>query len=215
MEQKRWQWLGVDHTTYAVRDIELWRGVYVDLWGFREIHYTADANPDGSSSMRLYGLECGNERIALVSPINRSSISHVHHFLERHGDHSVQHVAIAVSNLEAFVEDMKCKQFKFLGNIKVRTDLFGPIKQIFAKRFDAHLTPAEGPFYEFVERPKDMESGLAEFFSSTVAGELYEDVENDIAHDNGEPFIDFMTSGLKIVRMYAVPVDPSNIKESI
>ena len=199
MAHAKWQWLGEDHITYAVWDIGAWRKVYVDDFGFREIHHTADASPDGSSSMELYGLEAGNSRIALVSPINRSSISHVEYFLRAHGDHSVQHVAYGIRNLEAFVSEMKSKGFHFLGDIKYRIDSFGPIKQIFAKRFDAHMTPAEGSFYEFVERPAQTETGFADFFSSTVAGELYEEVERDMVDDDGEPFK--VLKGLK----YLVP----------
>lgn len=188
MTHVNWQWLGVDHITYAVRDIESWRAVYVHCFGFHEIHHTPDASPDGTSSMELYGLESGTSRIALVSPINRSSISHIERFLRTHGDHSVQHVAYAIQNLEAFVSEMKDREFHFLGDIKYRIDSFGPIKQIFAKRFDAHMTPAQGPFYEFVERPAQAEVGAVDFFSSTVAGELYEEVEKDMANDDGMPF---------------------------
>ena len=126
----------------------------MDCFGFREMHYTHDACPKGTSSMQLCGLELGDSRIALVSPINRASVSHVAHFLNIHGDHSVQHVAYRIKNLEAFVQEMTDKQFKFLGGIKIRTDLFGPIKQIFAKRFDPFMSPAQGPFYEFVDRPE-------------------------------------------------------------
>jgi hypothetical protein len=83
---------------------------------------------------------------------------------------------------------MKGRGFRFLGDIKYRIDSFGPIKQIFAKRFDPSLTPAEGSFYEFVERPAQAEVSSADFFSSAVAGELYGDVERDAADDDGEPF---------------------------
>lgn len=188
MADTSWQWLGEDHITYAVRDIKAWRAVYVDYFGFHEIHHTADASPDGTSSMELYGLESGRSRIALVSPINRASLSHVEHFLRKHGDHSVQHVAYGIQNLEAFISEMKTKGFNFLGDIKYRIDPFGPIKQIFSKRFDPSLTAAEGPFYEFVERPMRTKVGFGDFFSRVVAEELYGDVERDIASGNGEPF---------------------------
>lgn len=188
MARENWQWLSVDHITYAVRDIESWRAVYVDCFGFREIHHTPDAAPHGSSSMELYGLELGTSRIALVSPINRSSISHVEHFLRTHGDHSVQHVAYGIQGLEAFVSEIKGRGFCFLGDIKCRIDSFGHIKQIFAKRFDASMTPAQGTFYEFVERPAQTEISFGDFFSSVTAEKLYEDVEKDVADDDGKPF---------------------------
>ena len=184
-----WQWRGVDHITYAVWDVALWRAVYMGF-GFEEIHHTLDACPGAPSSMELCGLQLGDSRIALVSPIDRTSISHITHFLHMHGDHSVQHVAIAIKNLEAFVAHARDKQFNFVGAIKARTDQFGPIKQIFAKRFDPFLNPAEGPFYEFVERPEHAAADVSNFFSSTVARELYDDVEGEIATDDGKPFID-------------------------
>lgn len=179
-EKKEWEWLDVDHITYVVWDIQFWRLVYVTNLGFREIHHTPDASPDSKSSMELYGLEQGKSRIALVRPINRSGISHVESFLRMHGDHSVQHVAYGIRNLEAFIHEMKDKGFGFVGAVKKRIDLFGPIKQIFAKRFDGNLMPAQGFFYEFVERPERTdEQGVAAFFSSSVAGELYEEIEHE------------------------------------
>lgn len=199
MVYKQWKWLGEDHITYAVKDIQARRSVYVDVWGFKEIHHTADAWPNGPSSMELYGLQAGRSRVALVSPINRTSISHVQTFLDVHGDHSVQHVAHAIENLEAFVEEMKRRGFKFLGEIKQRTDAFGDIKQIFTKRYDKRFTPGEGPFAEFVERSKKIKrtkKGPAGFFSRSVAGKLYKEVEKDILNDIGDPFIDFPLLGI-------------------
>ena len=188
-----WEWLGGDHITYAVRDIESWKAVYIDCFGFREIHHTRDASPEGTSSMELYGLESGHSRIALVSPINREEISHVQYFISKHGDHSIQHVAYGIRNLEAFITEMKAKGFNFLGDIKYRSDAFGQVKQIFAKRFDANLTPADGAFYEFVERPVQTEADGADFFSHTTAKDLYEDVERDVVNDDGKPFKAFMS----------------------
>lgn len=196
MAHRSWRWLGVDHITYAVKDIQSWRSVYMDVWGFKEIHHTADACPNGPSSMELYGLQAGRSRVALVSPINRISISHVQTYLDVHGDHSAQHVAHAIHKLEEFVEEMEGRGCKFLGEIKQRTDAFGDIKQIFAKRYDKRFTPGEGPFAEFVERlkkTKKTKKSLAGFFSRPVAGKLYQEVEDDILNDVGDPFIDFMT----------------------
>lgn len=208
MAHRSWKWLGEDHITYAVKDIQSWRSVYMDVWGFKEIHHTADAWPNGPSSMELYGLQAGRSRVALVSPINRTSISHVQTFLDTNGDHSVQHVAHAIRKIEAFIKDMIRRGFKFLSEVKQRTDAFGVIKQIFAKRFDARFTPGQGSFAEFVERPKKTLKMLARrffhffhlfrtkkdfagFFSRQVAGELYEDVEKEILNDVGDPFVDF------------------------
>ena len=179
-KKKQWQWLDVDHITYAVWDIQYWRAVYMGDLGFREIHHTPDASPKGKSSMELYGLQNGRSRIALARPINRSSLSHLEVFLRMHGDHSVQHVAYGIKNIEAFVQEMEGRGFHFIGTIKQRTDQFGPIKQIFAKKFDENLTPAQGFFYEFVQRRKQTDKrGVADFFSSLVAEELYEELEDE------------------------------------
>jgi len=148
--------------------------------------------------MELYGLEQGGSRIALVRPINRSAVSHVESFLCMHGDHSVQHVAYGIHNLEAFVAEMKSKGLHFVGNVKERTDLFGPIKQIFAKRFDATLTPAQGAFFEFVERPDQSdEAGIADFFVSSVAGELYEDVEEEVIRAEHDCFVNGLSKSIE------------------
>ena len=186
-----WKWLGEDHITYAVRDIRLWRHFYVNVMGGREIHHTADVNPAGSSSMELYGIELGRSRIALVSPINRSATSQVESFLQKHGDHSIQHVAYAISNLEAFVAEMRQKGFRFLGGIKERADSFGPVKQIFTKRFDAIATSAvDGVFFEFVERKeKSAAAERDEAFSSDVANQFYKAVEAAGDTDDGESFV--------------------------
>jgi len=190
VEKRQWQWIREDHITYAVWDIQFWHYVYTASLGFREMHHTVDAVPNGKSSMELYGLENGGSRVALVRPINRSAISHVESFLRMHGDHSVQHVAYGIRNLEVFVAEMKEKGFRFVGTVKQRADLFGPIKQIFAKRFDASLTPASGSFFEFVERPERTdEEGIADFFASSVAGQLYEDVEEEVARAEHECFV--------------------------
>ena len=179
-KKRQWQWLDEDHITYAVWDIEYWRAVYVNDLGFREIHHTSDASPKGTSSMELYGLKNGKSRIALVRPINRSSLSHLEVFLRMHGDHSVQHVAYGIKNIEAFVQEMEGRGFCFVGTIKQRTDQFGPIKQIFGKKFDRNLTPAQGFFYEFVERRKQTDAqSVADFFSSLAAGKLYEEIEHE------------------------------------
>ena len=187
-----WKWLGEDHITYAVRDIRLWRHFYVNVMGGKEIHHTADVNPAGSSSMELYGIELGRSRIALVSPINRSAMSQVESFLQKHGD-SIQHVAYAISNLEAFVAEMKQKGFGFVGDIKERADAFGPVKQIFTKRLDAvGMTAVDGVFFEFVERPEESADAGAvggEAFSSDVAEQLYKEVEAAVDTDDGTSFV--------------------------
>ena len=190
---REWKWLGEDHITYAVRDIRLWRHFYVNVMGGREIHHTADVNPAGSSSMELYGIELGRSRIALVSPINRSAMSQVEFFLQKHGD-SIQHVAYAISNLEAFVAEMKQKGFRFLGDIIERADAFGLVKQIFTKRFDAIATSAvNGVFLEFVERREKSGAAAAnacdEVFSSDVANQFYKAVEAAGDTDDGESFV--------------------------
>lgn len=170
--------LGVDHIAVAVKDIEAAKRMYL-LMGGEIFHETKDAHPNGSSSMKLCGMKIGGVSLALVEGIDRGEVSQVSAHVKKHGNHSFQHVAIAVDNLRSFVGWAIRNGFQFLGPIQDRSDIFGEVKQVFARKFDAGIASDEAPFYEFVERPgrtqKDFAS--AESFSDEFAKEFYLQIE--------------------------------------
>lgn len=188
--KRKWKILGVDHITIAVDDVSTWKKFYESLGG-KVMHETPDADPKGKSSMKLLGIRWGKTQLALVEGISRRDFSQVSKFVERHGDHSFQHIALAVNNLSAFLRDAKKLGFNFLGPILKRSDTFGPVRQVFAKRFDAKKTDAaEGIFYEFVERPyvKIKQHSKARIFSSEFAKKLYRQVEKARNVSDNESF---------------------------
>ena len=65
-----------------------------------------DTNPDDKSSMMLWCIDFGEFGIALVAGLDREEKSHVTAYADRHGDHSVQHVAYQVGDLAKFRETM-------------------------------------------------------------------------------------------------------------
>ena len=195
MKKQKWKILGVDHVTIAVKDIDFWRRIYTEYLGGKVVcgGNVPDTYPEGPSSMSLCGLRSRNFRVALVSGIDRKEKSQVTKFIERHGDHSFQHVAVMVSDLVAFVEDARKHGFKFLGPILERKDLFGHVRQVFAKRFDALSTdPAEGMFYEFVERPKGktFSGKIPKEFSEKFAKKLYRQIERARKKNDLESFVE-------------------------
>lgn len=98
--------------------------------------------------------------------------------MSKHGDHSFQHVAIAVDDIYAFVEWANANHFQFLGPVQDRKDAFGDVKQVFARKFDKDLPPDESPFYEFVERPNQEGRFIsADSFSDDFAKEFFLQIE--------------------------------------
>lgn len=169
--------LGVDHIAIAVRDIAKWKNTYL-FWGAKIFYETNDASPKGRSSMKLCGVKVGEFSIALIEGIDRDDVSQVSAFVNKHGDHSIQHVAIAVDNIYAFVEWANANHFNFLGSVQDRPDAFGDVKQVFARKFDKNLPPDEAPFYEFVERPNQEGRFVsADSFSDDFAKEFFQQVE--------------------------------------
>ncbi|MBI4121230.1 MAG: hypothetical protein HY457_03175 [Parcubacteria group bacterium] len=193
MSSREWEILGVDHVAIAVtpETFDGWRGVWSRLFGGSIFYDIADANPGGVSSMRLCGIKVGNLSIALISGIDRKEKSQVTKYVERHGDHSIQHIAVAVKNIEAFLEETRGKGIGFLGELLLREDAWGgEIKQIFGLPFDGKLHSDEAPFFEFVERPKDSGSfSSGESFSDDFAKRLYEEVEEAARQEHTGVFI--------------------------
>lgn len=165
--------LGLDHVAVAVRDITKWKNTYLSM-GARVFYETDDASPNGASSMKLCGVKIGEYSIALIQGIDRKEISQVSAYVAKHGDHSFQHVAVAVDNIYTFVEWAMTNHFHFLGPIQDRKDAFGDVKQVFARKFDKDLPPDEAPFYEFVERPNEEGRFIsADSFSDDFAKEFF------------------------------------------
>lgn len=189
---RQWEILGIDHIAILVKNIERWKQFYVRLLGGEIFYETEDANPQGLSSMKLCGIKINDGRfsLALVEGIDREEKSQVTRFIERHGDHAVQHVAIGVRNVKAFINDMRKEGVNFLGELLERKDAFGPVKQIFSKKFDLDLDSDEAPFFEFVERPqKGKTFASADSFSDDFAMELYQSIEDAHREGDGETFI--------------------------
>src|SRR5512146_782604 len=131
------QLVKVDHVTYAVKPetIRQWAWFYIDVLGGKMTLKVDDTNPGEASSMMLWCIDFGEFGIALVAGIDREEKSHVTAFVEKHGDHATQHVAFQVPDLEAFRDYSAKRGLRLLGDILVRHDGFGYIKQVFAKGY--------------------------------------------------------------------------------
>jgi hypothetical protein len=171
------QILGLDHVAVAVKNIALWKKMYL-LLGAHIFYETNDASPNGASSMKLCGVKIGEYSIALIEGIDRGEISQVSAFVEKHGDHSFQHIAVAVNDIDAFVRWGTKNHFQFLGPIQESKDAFGDVKQVFARKFDKNISPDEAPFYEFVERPNQTGRFVsADSFKDEFAKEFFLEIE--------------------------------------
>lgn len=169
--------LGLDHVAVAVKDISKWKSMYL-LMGARVFYETDDASPKGTSSMKLCGVKIGEYSIALIEGIDREEVSQVSAYVAKHGDHSFQHIAIAVDNVDVFVEWSTKNNFCFLGPIQDSKDAFGRVKQVFARKFDKSISPDEAPFYEFVERPNQEGRFVsADSFRDEFAQEFFLEIE--------------------------------------
>ena len=101
--------------------------------------------------------------------------------IEKHGDHSCQHVAYDCHNLEKFISHMKSLGGHPRGNVLVQDDGFGILKQMFAKGY-ASGHAGEATFPEYCERPEtaDAAKEVEITFSKKAGGEFYKQVQNAI-----------------------------------
>jgi hypothetical protein len=186
--------LKVDHVTYAVKpeNMRKWAWFYIGLLGGKLTLRTDDTNPGEKSSMMLWCIDFGEFGVALVAGIDREEKSHVTAFVEKHGDHATQHVAFQVPDLESFRNTMASNGLRLLGDILVRHDGFGYIKQVFAKGYHAEANPAEVGFPEFVQRPQKKGEKFPEVsFSSKVGTNLYHQAQQAMEEDTREAMLDF------------------------
>jgi hypothetical protein len=183
----------VDHITYACArgTIEKWAWFHTEVEGGRLIERIDDVRPhDPGSSMKLWCVDFGDFGIALVEGIDRRKKSQVTKFVERHGDHSCQHVAFDCHDLERFRRHLLDLGGHPRGKVLLRHDGFGMLKQMFAKGY-AEGDAAEATFPEYVERPRAGADDAHVTFSEAAGRGFYEQIEQAIESGDEQPLIDF------------------------
>ena len=185
----------IDHVSYAVESggIEKWAWFHIEVEGGTLIKRIDDALPnDPDSSMKIWCIDYGDFGIALIEGIDRAEKSQVTTFVEKHGDHSCQHVAYDCYDLDAFVARMKSMGGHPRGEVLVQDDGFGILKQTFAKGY-ASGHAGETAFPEYCQRP--VSEGDADTvqitFSNRAGGEFYRQVQDAITGGDTQPFFDF------------------------
>ena len=151
----------VDHITYAVAEgmIEKWGWYHIEVEGGSLTKRIDDVRPDDpNSSMKLWCIDFQSFGVVLVEGIDRAKTSQVSAFVNRHGDHSVQHIAFDTPDLEQFVHHAIHMGTNLRGGQLVNDDGFGQLKQLFGKGY-AEQDAAEMSFPEYIERPKGGKSG--------------------------------------------------------
>ncbi|MGD2168168.1 MAG: hypothetical protein PVF63_08685 [Gammaproteobacteria bacterium] len=195
----------IDHVSYACAKgtIEKWAWFHIEVEGGTLIKRIDDARPnDPNSSMKIWCIDYGEFGIALIEGIDRAEKSQVTSFVERHGDHSCQHVAYDCYDLDAFIDHMKSMGGHPRGDVLVQNDGFGILKQMFARGYAAGHA-GEATFPEYCQRPKTAnEAREVEItFSNKAGSEFYRQVQEAIEQGDEQPFFDFS----KMPKDWAVP----------
>jgi len=185
----------VDHITYACArgQIEKWAWFHIEIEGGTLINRIDDVRPDDpDSSMKIWCVDFGEFGIALIEGIDRGKKSQVTRFVERHGDHSCQHVAYDTHDLDHFVAHLEAKGGAPRGDILVRDDGFGVLKQVFARGY-AEGNAAEASFPEYCERPElgGSESHVAITFAAETGKGFYDQIEDAVTEGDDAPLFDF------------------------
>jgi len=185
----------VDHISYACAagQIEKWAWFHIEVEGGTLINRIDDVRPgDPDSSMKIWCIDFGEFGIALIEGIDRGKKSQVTKFVDVHGDHSCQHVAYDTHNLDQFVAHLKTMGGTPRGEVLVRDDGFGTLKQMFARGY-AEGDAAEASFPEYCERPKAQmdEHGVAITFAEETGKGFYDQIEDAVADGDESPFFDF------------------------
>ncbi len=197
----------IDHVSYAVAagNIEKWAWFHIEVEGGRLIKRIDDARPgDPDSSMKIWCIDYGDFGIALIEGIDRAEKSQVTAFVEKHGDHSCQHVAYDCYDLDGFVGHTKSMGGHPRGEVLVQDDGFGILKQVFAKGY-ASGHAGEATFPEYCQRPAgraDAEN-VQITFSNRAGGEFYRQVQDAITDGDTQPFFDFS----RMPRDWTVPAE--------
>jgi hypothetical protein len=183
----------VDHITYACVKgmIEKWAWYHIEVEGGRLVKRIDDISPNSTnSSMKLWCIAYNTFGIALVEGIDRAKKSQVSLFTEKHGDHSIQHVAYNTEDLDKFIERLKKYSCQLRGDVFVRNDGFGIVKQVFTKGHDCMKT-VEMTFSEYVERAGIKNDKVS--FSQQVGKGFYQQIEEAENREDKERFIDFLS----------------------
>ena len=185
----------IDHVTYAVAKdhIAKWAWFHIEVEGGTLIKRIDDVRPDDKeSSMKIWCIDYGDFGIALIEGVDRDKKSQVTNFVEKHGDHSCQHVAFDCYNLDKFIEHMKSKGGHQRGGTIVQDDGFGILKQMFAKGYTSGHA-GEATFPEYCQRPvTETEKQEVAITFSNLAGEtFYNQVQDAIDEGDESPFFDF------------------------
>ena len=185
----------IDHVSYAVAkgSIGKWAWFHIEVEGGTLIKRIDDVDPNGKSSMKIWCIDYGDFGIALIEGIDREEKSQVTSFVEKHGNHSCQHVAYNCYNLEKFQEHMQKMGGHPRGETIIQDDGFGVLKQMFARGY-ATGHAGEATFPEYCERPKvnSSEARDMEITFSELAGEgFYAQVQKAIEEDDTAPFFNF------------------------
>ena len=184
----------VDHVTYACAkgQIEKWAWFHIEVEGGVLVNRIDDVKPDDpNSSMKLWCIDYGTFGVALIEGIDRNKKSQVTAFVDKHGDHACQHVAYDTHNLDSFLNHVKQFNAKPRGDVLIKNDGFGILKQMFAKGY-SDSDPAEASFPEYVERPTGKALEEAKVTVTKAAGKgFYDQIEDAREANDTEPFIDF------------------------
>jgi len=183
----------VDHVTYACAEgtIEKWAWFHIEVEGGTLINRIDDVRPgDPDSSMKIWCIDFGQFGVALIEGIDRAKQSQVSKFVARHGDHAVQHVAYDTFDLDGFVARMKAMGGTPRGEVLVRNDGFGMLKQMFARGY-VEGDAGETSFPEYCQRPQVGEEDVAITFAQETGKGFYDQVESAIEAGDEAPFFDF------------------------
>ena len=185
----------VDHITYAVESgsIEKWAWFHIEVEGGTLINRIDDVRPDDpDSSMKIWCIDFGDFGVALIEGIDRAKRSQVSKFVEVHGDHSCQHVAFDTYDLDKFLSHMKSLGGTPRGEVLVRDDGFGTLKQVFARGY-AEGDAAENSFPEYCQRPRvgDSAEEVAITFAKETGKGFYDQIEEAVESHDEAPFFDF------------------------
>jgi hypothetical protein len=185
----------VDHITYACElgTIEKWAWFHIEVEGGTLINRIDDVRPDDpDSSMKIWCIDFGEFGIALIEGIDRAQKSQVTKFVDRHGDHACQHVAYDTFDLDNFVAHLKTKGGTPRGEVLVRNDGFGVLKQMFARGY-VEGDAAENSFPEYCQRPQigDSAEDVAITFAKETGKGFYDQIEQAVAAGDEAPFFDF------------------------